>query len=108
MFVKPANLGSSVGISKASNREELENAIQLAFKYDRKIVVEEGIEAREIEMAVLGNNDPKVSVPGEIKPTTEFYDYDSKYKDGSTTLIIPAEVSPEVEENMREMAIACI
>jgi len=106
MFVKPANLGSSVGISKASNREELENSIQLALKYDRKIVVEEGIEAREIEMAVLGNNDPKVSVPGEIKPTTEFYDYDSKYKDGSTTLIIPAEVSPEVEENMREMAIA--
>ena len=106
MFVKPANLGSSVGISKASNREELANSIQLAWKYDRKIVVEEGIEAREIEMAVLGNNDPKVSVPGEIKPTTEFYDYDSKYKDGSTTLIIPAEVSPEVEENMREMAIA--
>lgn len=106
MFVKPANLGSSVGISKASNKEELISAIQLALKYDRKIVVEEGIKAREIEMGVLGNNNPKVSVPGEIKPTTDFYDYDSKYKDGSTTLIIPAEVSSEVEEKMKAMAIS--
>ncbi|MFO7316504.1 MAG: D-alanine--D-alanine ligase [Bacilli bacterium] len=105
MFVKPANLGSSVGINKASNREELEKAIHIAFKYDRKVVVEQGIEAREIEMAVLGNNEPKVSVPGEIKPTTEFYDYESKYKDGSTQLIIPAEVSPEVEAKMKDMAI---
>ncbi|MED3662265.1 D-alanine--D-alanine ligase [Ureibacillus sp. FSL K6-8385] len=105
MFVKPANLGSSVGINKASNREELEKAINIAFKYDRKIIVEQGIEAREIEMAVLGNNEPKVSVPGEIKPTTEFYDYESKYKDNSTQLIIPAEISPEVEEKMKDMAI---
>lgn len=105
MFVKPANLGSSVGINKASTREELENAIEVAFKYDRKVIIEQGIEAREIEMAVLGNNDPKVSVAGEIKPTTEFYDYESKYKDGSTSLIIPAEISKNVEETMRDMAI---
>lgn len=105
MFVKPANLGSSVGISKAANREQLEQAIRIAFKYDRKVIVEQGVEAREIEMGVLGNNEPKVSVPGEIKPTTEFYDYESKYKDNSTKLIIPAEISPEVEAKMKDMAI---
>ncbi|NLY78896.1 MAG: D-alanine--D-alanine ligase [Lysinibacillus sp.] len=105
MFVKPANLGSSVGINKASNREELEEAIHIAFKYDRKVIIEQGIEAREIEMAVLGNNEPKVSVAGEIKPTTEFYDYESKYKDGSTSLVIPAEIPSEVEATMKDMAI---
>ncbi|RHW34897.1 D-alanine--D-alanine ligase [Lysinibacillus yapensis] len=105
MFVKPANLGSSVGISKASNREELIQAIQLAFQYDRKVLVEQGVKAREIEMAVLGNDAPKVSVAGEIKPMTEFYDYDSKYKDGSTALIIPAEITSEVESAMKDMAV---
>lgn len=105
MFVKPANLGSSVGISKASNRDELVEAVTLAFQYDRKVVVEEGIDAREIEMAVLGNNHPQVSVAGEIKPMTEFYDYNSKYKDGTTALIIPAEISKEVEAKMHDMAI---
>lgn len=104
MFVKPANLGSSVGISKASNREELIQAIEVALQFDRKIVVEQGIVAREIELAVLGNDFPEVSVPGEIKPMTEFYDYDSKYKDGSTALIIPAELPTEVVTSLKEHA----
>lgn len=105
MFVKPANLGSSVGISKASNEEQLVKAIEFALLYDRKVIVEQGIEAREVEMGVLGHNDPKVSVPGEIKPVTEFYDYDSKYKDDSTELIIPAKIPSTVEVSMRKMAV---
>ena len=104
MFVKPANLGSSVGISKATNHEELIKAVDLALKYDRKIVVETGITAREVEMAVLGNDEPKVSVPGEIKPVTDFYDYDSKYNDNQTDLLIPAPVSDNVIANMSDMA----
>ncbi|MDN4495468.1 D-alanine--D-alanine ligase [Ureibacillus aquaedulcis] len=105
MFVKPANLGSSVGISKATNSSELVKAIEFAFQYDRKVIVEQGIIAREIEMGVLGNDEPEVSVAGEIKPMTDFYDYDSKYKDGSTALIIPAEISSDVESTMKDMAI---
>ena len=104
LFVKPANLGSSVGISKATTRDELIAAIELALQYDRKIIVEQGIVGREIEMGVLGNDDPQTSVVGEIKPVTEFYDYDSKYKDGSTVLIIPAEVSEGVVNTMSDMA----
>lgn len=104
MFVKPANLGSSVGVNKASNQQELVEAIDIAFKYDRKVIIETGVVAREVEMAVLGNDEPKVSVPGEIKPLTDFYDYDSKYKDSSTQLLIPAPVSQEVEEKMTDMA----
>lgn len=105
LFVKPANLGSSVGISKASNREELIEAVDLALKYDRKIVIEQGITAREIEMGVLGNDTPKCSVPGEIKPLKAFYDYQAKYKDGNTAMIIPAEVSTEVEATLQDHAI---
>lgn len=105
LFVKPANLGSSVGISKASNREELIEAVDLALKYDRKIVIEQGISAREIEMGVLGNDTPKCSVPGEIKPLKAFYDYQAKYKDGNTAMIIPAEVSKEVEATLQDNAI---
>lgn len=105
MFVKPANLGSSVGISKASNREELIEAVDLALKYDRKIIVEQGITAREIEIGVLGNDSPKCSVPGEIKPLKAFYDYQAKYKDGNTAMIIPADVSNEVEATLQEHAI---
>lgn len=104
LFVKPANLGSSVGINKATNREELVKAIEIALQYDRKIVIEQGIVAREIELAVLGNDFPEVSVPGEIKPVTEFYDYDSKYKDGSTALIIPAELPSETVSSLQELA----
>ena len=92
MFVKPANLGSSVGISKATDRESLLTAVELALKFDRRIIVEQGVTAREIEVGVLGNDDPACSVPGEIKPVTEFYDYEAKYKDGNTVLVIPAEV----------------
>lgn len=106
LFIKPANLGSSVGISKAVTRDEIIAAINLALQYDRKIVVEQGIAGREIEMGVLGNDEPKTSVPGEIKPVTEFYDYDSKYKDGSTALIIPAEIPDAVMDKMSEMAKA--
>ena len=105
MFVKPANLGSSVGISKASNREELIEAVELALKYDRKIIVEQGIKAREIEMGVLGNDSPKCSVPGEIKPLKEFYDYQAKYQDGNTALVIPAEVSEKVLSTMQADAV---
>lgn len=104
LFVKPANLGSSVGISKATSRDELIAAIELALQYDRKIIVEQGIIGREIEMGVLGNDEPETSVAGEIKPVTDFYDYDSKYKDGSTALIIPAEVSENVLTTMSDMA----
>ena len=96
MFVKPANLGSSVGISKATSREELQAAIELALQYDRKIIVEQGVIGREIEIAVLGNDHPEVSVVGEIKSTTDFYDYESKYQDGNTVLVIPAEVTEDV------------
>ncbi|KOS63342.1 D-alanine--D-alanine ligase [Lysinibacillus agricola] len=104
MFVKPANLGSSVGINKATNRDELVKAIEIALQYDRKIVVEQGIVAREVELAVLGNDFPEVSVPGEIKPVTEFYDYDSKYKDGSTALIIPAELPVNTVSGLQDLA----
>jgi len=105
VFVKPANLGSSVGISKASTREELVKAVNFALKYDRKIIIEQGITAREIEMGVLGNDSPKCSVAGEIKPLKEFYDYQAKYQDGNTAMIIPADISNELENTMQEMAI---
>lgn len=104
LFVKPANLGSSVGINKAKDRQELEQAIEIALQYDRKIIIEQGVVAREIELGVLGNDEVAVSVPGEIKPVTEFYDYDSKYKDGSTSLIIPAELPTETVASLQEMA----
>ena len=104
-FVKPANLGSSVGISKCNNREELEKAFQEAFQFDRKIIVEEGVKAREIEIAVLGNDKPECSIPGEIVPKKEFYDYHAKYIDGNTALIIPAEIPEDVYETMKDMAI---
>lgn len=104
LFVKPANLGSSVGISKVRNVGELTKAVEVALQYDRKVVVEQGIEAKEIEMAVLGNDVAQVSVAGEIKPMTDFYDYESKYKDGQTALIIPAELTDGVSDKMQEMA----
>ncbi|WP_153732277.1 D-alanine--D-alanine ligase [Sporosarcina obsidiansis] len=105
MFVKPANLGSSVGISKADNRQTLRQAIDLALKFDRKIIVEQGIKAREIEMAVLGNDHPAVSVAGEIRPVAEFYDYEAKYQDQSTELSIPAVIPDEAARHMKDMAI---
>lgn len=104
-FVKPANLGSSVGISKCSTRAELEIAFQEAFQFDRKIIIEQGVTAREIEIAVLGNDEPECSVVGEIVPKKEFYDYKAKYEDGDTGLIIPAEISETEYEQLKEMAI---
>lgn len=103
-FVKPANLGSSVGISKCTNREELEKAFIDAFQFDRKIIIEEGVIAREIEVGILGNDEPECSVAGEIIPKTEFYDYKAKYEDGETALVIPADISDEVYAEMKEMA----
>lgn len=105
MFVKPANLGSSVGISKAENRESLCKAIELALKFDRKIIIEQGIAAREIEMAVLGNDSPEVSIAGEIRPVAEFYDYEAKYSDQSTELNIPAVIPEAAAYEMKDMAI---
>ena len=104
-FVKPANLGSSVGIRKCSSQDDLVDAIDLAFEYDRKVIVEEGIVGREIEIAVLGNDEVKCSVAGEIVPKADFYDYEAKYEDNSTDLIIPAKISNEVYEQLKQMAI---
>jgi D-alanine-D-alanine ligase len=106
LFVKPANLGSSVGISKVHNETELAPAVDTAARYDRKIVVEQGIEAREIELSVLGNDDPIVSVPGEVVPSREFYDYRAKYIDDDSELLIPAPLSAEMARQAQEMAIA--
>ncbi|HVH28642.1 MAG TPA: D-alanine--D-alanine ligase family protein [Vicinamibacterales bacterium] len=108
LFVKPANLGSSVGISKAKHAAELRTAIQLAAEYDRKIVVEAAVpQAREIECAVLGNDDPEASVPGEIVPSREFYDYTAKYTDGdASTLLIPAPLSEAESQRVRTLAVA--
>lgn len=104
-FIKPANLGSSVGISKARNREELVRGMDLAASYDRKIIVEEFIDAREVEVSVLGNDDPAASLPGEIVPHNEFYDYQSKYVDGLSHLIIPADLPADTVESLRELAL---
>src|SRR5438876_10789810 len=111
VFVKPANLGSSVGISKAHNREELGPAIEEAAKFVRKIVIEEGVggkksKAREIECSVLGNDRPMASVPGEIVPSAEFYDYTAKYLDEGSQLIIPAKLTKAETKKVQELAIA--
>ena len=106
LFVKPTNLGSSVGITKVHKKEELEKAIDLASSYDRKILIEEGLEeAREIECGVLGNDEPQASVVGEVKPAGEFYDYDSKYIDKETQLIVPADLPDGVSRKVQEIAL---
>lgn len=104
-FVKPANLGSSVGISKAGNREQLIQAIETAFKFDRKVIVEEAIDAREIEVAVLGNDTPSASVAGEVVSSNSFYDYKAKYIDGTSTIVIPAELPEKLADELRSLAI---
>ncbi len=107
-FVKPANSGSSVGISKAHTRIELLMAVDLASMYDRKILVEKSIEsAREIEVSVLGNDEPIASVPGEIISSNEFYDYDAKYVDGKSRSIIPAQLPKGVVKKIQDIAIRC-
>ncbi len=104
-FIKPANLGSSVGISKVHQRSELAPALDLAARYDRKMLAEQGVNAREIEVSVLGNDEPIVSVPGEIIPCREFYDYVAKYIDDRSELIIPADLPPETTRRIQELAI---
>src|SRR5580658_1311355 len=110
VFVKPANLGSSVGISKAHDRKELGPAIEEAAKFDRKVVIEQGVggrknKAREIECSVLGNDEPVASVPGEIVPVKEFYDYNAKYLDEGSELIIPAKLTKAETKKVRELAV---
>ena len=104
MFVKPANMGSSVGITKVSDRASLERGIAEAARYDRRIVVEQGINAREIEVSILGNDEVIASVPGEVVPSNEWYDYQAKYLGGESRILIPAPIAPALAEQVREMA----
>ncbi|MBX7222736.1 MAG: D-alanine--D-alanine ligase [Blastocatellia bacterium] len=104
-FVKPANLGSSVGISKAHDRKELETAIAFAAKFDRKIIVEKGVLAREIEVSVLGNDEPTASLPGEIVAGAEFYDYKDKYINNSAQFMIPAKLPAKLIKQFQQMAV---
>ena len=111
VFVKPANLGSSVGISKSHNRKELGPAIDVAAAYDRKIVIEQGVggnkqKARELECSVLGNDEAQASIAGEIVPSAEFYDYNAKYLDEGSQLIIPARTTKKQMKELQEMAVA--
>jgi D-alanine-D-alanine ligase len=107
MFVKPANLGSSVGISKVHNLDELLPAVALANSYDRKVIVERGITGRELECAVLGNEEPVASAPCEILPSREFYDYDDKYLLEQAQTVIPADLSPEQTAEIQRLAVEC-
>ncbi|WP_071187977.1 D-alanine--D-alanine ligase family protein [Trichormus sp. NMC-1] len=104
-FVKPANLGSSVGITKVRSRRELEAALDKAATYDRRIIVEAGVVAREVECAVLGNDNPKASVIGEITFDSDFYDYETKYTEGKADLFIPAHLPKAIVEQIQEMAL---
>jgi len=104
-FVKPANLGSSVGISKVRERSELETALDNAASYDRRIIVEAGVVAREVECAVLGNDNPKASVVGEITYNSDFYDYHTKYTEGLAQLLIPAPIPAKIAAKIQEMAL---
>jgi D-alanine-D-alanine ligase len=105
-FTKPANLGSSVGVSKTRNRAELEAGLQVAARYDAKILVERGVDARELECGVLGNDEPIASVVGEILPGADFYDYRAKYLDTGSQALIPADISPDLADEVRRMAVA--
>ena len=106
LFVKPSNGGSSVGVTKVKAWSDLDAAIDLAFRYDDRVLVEEGIDARELECAVLGNDDPKASVVGEVIPGREFYDYDDKYREDNAKLLIPAPIANAISEEVRRLAIA--
>jgi len=105
VFVKPANMGSSVGVTKAKSREELAQAVDLALSYDERVVVEEAIVGREIEVAVLGNEHPQASVPGEIVPGHEFYDYDDKYVDDGARLLVPAPLDDDEAAMVQHLAL---
>ncbi len=106
LFTKPANLGSSVGVTKCNNRSDLQEGLIEAASFDRRVLVQHGVKnAREIEVSVLGNDDPKASVPGEVLPSREFYSYESKYIDGTSGLMIPAQLPVEVSEQIRSIAV---
>jgi len=105
VFVKPSNSGSSVGITKAHDRAELMTGLENALKYDRKILVEKAVNAREVEVAVLGNDYPEAAVPGEIMPSKEFYDYEAKYLDPESRLLIPAALNEEKQEEIKKLAV---
>jgi D-alanine-D-alanine ligase len=105
LFIKPANLGSSVGITKCNRRADLGEALMEAANYDRRVIVERGVDAREIEVSVLGNDDPQASLPGEVLPSREFYSYESKYIDGTSGLLIPAPLPANITEEIRRMAV---
>ncbi len=105
LFVKPANMGSSVGVSRSTDAATLVEACALAAQYDEWIVVEQGVNGRELEVGVLGNRRPRASLPGEVRPASDFYDYDDKYLDGAAELVIPADVSPEVTEDAQRLAL---
>jgi D-alanine-D-alanine ligase len=104
-FVKPVNLGSSVGVNKAHDRIELKHAINVAAEYDRKIIIERGLHCREVECAVLGNDEPLASVVGEVISSNEFYDYRAKYIDGKSQVVIPADIARETAEEVRRQAV---
>ena len=105
IFVKPSNLGSSVGVSKATHRESLRHAVEEAFRYDRKIVIEQGLDCREVECGVLGNDHPEASVVGEIIPKRDWYDYRAKYEPGLSEARIPAPLSPSLSQQIQSQAI---
>lgn len=105
VFIKPSNSGSSVGITKAHDRKELIDGIEAALKYDRKVLVEKAINAREVEVAVLGNDKPKAGVPGEILPAKEFYDYEAKYEDVESKLLIPADMNDVELAEIKKLAV---
>jgi D-alanine-D-alanine ligase len=105
LFTKPANLGSSVGISRCANRSDLSEGLLDAARYDRRVLIERGVNAREIEVSVLGNDDPRASLPGEVIPSRDFYSYESKYIDDSSRLIIPAPLAPEKTREVQELAV---
>ena len=105
IFTKPANMGSSVGISKCTGASDLLEGLMEAARYDRRILIEKGIDAREIEISVLGNEFPRASVPGEVVPCDEFYSYDAKYVDDDSELLIPAPISPELSDQLRDIAV---
>ncbi len=107
VFVKPANLGSSVGISKAKDRAELEKAVALAAEYDRKVIVERGIIGREFECSVLGNQQPEASLPCEVMPSRDFYDYDDKYLLDQAKFELPARLAPAQTAELRRLAVEC-
>ena len=104
-FTKPANLGSSVGVSKCQNRADLLEGLMDAARYDRRILIQRGVNGREIEVSVLGNDDPEASVPGEVIPSREYYSYEAKYVDNASELLIPAPIPEAVSQNARQLAV---